>query len=257
MILDEIANSNRELYKNKTLDFDINGEKLYESDNPFYFEKQLKKEGMSFICECKSASPSKGVIAKDYPYVEIAKSYEKAGASCISVLTEPKYFKGSLKHLKEVCENVNIPVIRKDFVINSHMIYEAKYYGAEAVLLICAILDDNKLKEYINLCDKLKISALVEAHDLTEVKRAINAGARIIGVNNRNLKDFTVDFNNAINLRKEVPSNIVFVAESGIKNSEDIKRLYDENVDAVLIGETLMKSEDKAKELDKLKELIQ
>lgn len=219
----------------------------------FEFEKALVKDDITFICEVKKASPSKGIIAEDFPYVQIAKDYESAGASAISVLTEPEYFKGSTEYLKEISENVNIPIIRKDFTVDEYMIYQARVIGASAILLICAILDTNTIKKYIQICDTLGLSALVEAHDEKEIESAINAGARLIGVNNRNLKDFTVDIHNCTNLRKLVPNEVIFVAESGIKTSEDINILRKANVNAVLIGETLMRSENKGSMLSKLK----
>lgn len=211
----------------------------------FPFEKALASEGISFICECKKASPSKGLISEDFPYVKIAKEYESAGASCISVLTEPKWFLGKNEYLREITDAVSIPCIRKDFTIDEYMIYEAKLLGASAVLLICSLLPTDTLKQYIEICDLLGLSALVEAHDEKEISSAVSAGARIIGVNNRNLKNFTVDVNNSGRLRALVPNHILFVAESGIKNREDVKALEQARVDAVLIGETLMKAEDK------------
>ena len=229
-------------------------------DTGFPFEQALKKPGMSFICEVKKASPSKGIIAEDFPYLEIAKEYEAAGASAISCLTEPEYFKGDKRYLKKIAETVSIPVLRKDFTVDPYMIYEAKVLGATAVLLICALLPEETLKEYLETAHSLGLSALVEAHDETEVAQAmragvctaVKAGARIIGVNNRNLKDFTVDIHNSERLRELVPENIVFVSESGIKTPEDVGRLYQNKTDAVLIGETLMRSSNKKAELEKL-----
>lgn len=219
----------------------------------FPFEKALAKEGISFICECKKASPSKGLIAEDFPYVQIAKEYEAAGASCISVLTEPKWFLGKNEYLKEITDAVTIPCIRKDFTVDEYMIYEAKTLGASAVLLICSITEKETLKEYLGICDTLGLSAIVEAHDDAEIADAIEAGARIIGVNNRNLKNFTVDVSNSNRLRELVPENILFVAESGIKTREDVALLEEASVDAVLIGETLMKAADKKAMLANLK----
>lgn len=219
----------------------------------FPFEKALWEEEISFICECKKASPSKGLIAEDFPYLAIAKEYEAAGASCISVLTEPKWFLGSDSYLKEITQAVSIPCIRKDFTVDEYMIYEAKLLGASAVLLICSLLPEDTLREYIKICDSLGLSALVEAHDEKEINSALHAGARIIGVNNRNLKDFTVDVQNSRRLRNLVPESVLFVAESGIKSSADIDVLRQSKVNAVLIGETLMKSPDKKAMLDSLK----
>ena len=216
------------------------------------FYQTLKKEGMSYICEVKKASPSKGLIAPDFPYVEIAKEYEAAGASAISCLTEPFYFQGSDRYLEEITAAVNIPVLQKDFTVDEYMIYQAKSLGASAVLLICAILDDGELRAYRQLAKELGLDALVEAHDEYEVDRALNLGAEIVGVNNRDLRTFQVDMNNSIRLRKMAPDNVVFVSESGIRTPEDIRLLYENKVDAVLIGETLMRSLDKKAALESL-----
>ena len=220
-------------------------------DHPFY--KTLEKEGISFICECKQASPSKGQIVEDFPYLEIAKEYEKAGASAISVLTEPKWFKGKLDYLKSISEVVSIPCLRKDFTVDEYMIYEARVYGASAVLLIVSILTDEQLRNYIQITESLGMDALVECHDEEEVIRAKAAGSKIIGVNNRNLKNFTVDSTNCLRLREQVGNDCLFVAESGIKHHEDIEQLKQACVDAVLIGETMMLAQDKSKMLKELK----
>lgn len=217
------------------------------------FKDALAAEGMSFICECKKASPSKGLIAEDFPYLKIAKDYEAAGASAISVLTEPKWFKGELKYLNEISSEVKIPTLRKDFTVSPYMIYEAYLNGASAVLLICSILDRKTLEDYIGIASSLGLDALVEAHDADEVKMAIDSGAQIIGLNNRNLRTFEVNASNCLRLRKDVPENILFVAESGIKTREDIKILLENKVNAVLIGEALMTSSDKKAYLNKLK----
>lgn len=220
----------------------------------FEFEAAIRNNpDIAFICECKKASPSKGVIAEDFPYLQIAKDYEAAGADCISVLTEPKWFLGSDEYLREITSNVKTPCIRKDFTVDEYMIYEAKLLGAKAVLLICSILTKNQIEEYIKVCDTLGLSALVEAHDEAEIKTAIEAGARLIGVNNRNLKDFTVDTNNSRKMRELVPPEILFVSESGVKDAEDIKLLRESGADAVLIGETLMRAENKTLKLNQLK----
>ena len=219
----------------------------------FEFENALKKDDISFICECKKASPSKGLVSPDFPYLQIASEYEAAGANCISVLTEPSKFLGSDEYLREITAKVNIPCIRKDFTVDEYMIYEAKLLGAKAVLLICSILPQNLIKDYIKICDSLGISALVEAHDESEINSAINAGARIIGVNNRNLKDFTVDTDNSRRMRELVPSDIIFVSESGVKSAEDIRLLRESGTDAVLIGETLMRAADKKQKLRELR----
>lgn len=219
----------------------------------FIFENTLKKEGISFICEVKKASPSKGVIAEDFPYVKIAKEYEHAGADCLSVLTEPKYFLGCDKYLEEIRAVVSLPILRKDFTVDTYQIYQAKVLGANAILLICALLDVEFMKESIAICDELGLTALVEAHDEEEIKMAIEAGARVIGVNNRNLKDFTVDIHNSTNLRKYTPDTTLFVAESGIRNRADVAAFEAEAVNAVLVGETLMRAEDKLAKLNELK----
>ena len=222
------------------------------SRTPHSFYQALKKEGMSYICEVKKASPSKGLIAPAFPYLEIAKEYQEAGAAAISCLTEPFYFQGSDRYLQEITATVDIPVLRKDFTVDEYMIFQAAAYGAAAVLLICAILNDEQLKEYRELAEELGMDALVEAHDEEEAERALKSGARIIGVNNRDLKTFQVDMQNSIRLRKLAPENVVFVSESGIKTSDDIQKLYDNQVDAVLIGETLMRSQDKKAVLEEL-----
>ena len=219
----------------------------------FAFENELKTPELSFICECKKASPSKGLIATDFPYLQIAKEYEAAGADAISVLTEPKWFLGSDEYLREIASQVSIPCLRKDFTVDAYMIYEAKLLGASAVLLICSILDASQMREYISLCDELGLSALVEAHDEAEVQKAMDAGARIISVNNRNLKDFTVDTGNSRRLRSLLPPDVLFVSESGVKSAEDVASLRKIGADAVRIGETLMRAPDKRAKLRELK----
>ena len=216
------------------------------------FLEALQTEEMSYICEVKKASPSKGVIAEEFPYVQIAREYEQAGANAISCLTEPFYFQGSNRYLREIAENVEIPVLRKDFTVDEYMIYQAKALGASAVLLICAVLDDARLKSFYQLAEALKLDALVEAHDEREVERALDCGAKIIGVNNRDLRTFQVDVNNSIRLRKLAPKGTVFVSESGIRTPQDIRLLKENHVNAVLIGETLMRSPDKKAALEEL-----
>lgn len=216
------------------------------------FLQALQKDGMSYICEAKKASPSKGLIAPDFPYLAIAKEYEQAGASAISCLTEPFYFQGADQYLREISAAVQIPVLRKDFTVDEYMIYQAKSLGASAVLLICAILDDGELRAYRQLAKELGLDALIEAHDEYEVDRVLNLGAEIVGVNNRDLRTFQVDMNNSIRLRKMAPDNVVFVSESGIRTPEDIRILYENKVDGVLIGETLMRSPDKKAALESL-----
>ena len=217
------------------------------------FEKALSRRGMSFICECKKASPSKGIIAEDFPYLSIAEQYEAAGADCISVLTEPRWFMGSEKYLEEIAAQVSVPCLRKDFTVDEYMIYEAKLLGASAVLLICSILPAEQIKEYIGICDSLGISALVEAHSESEINAALSAGARIIGVNNRDLTDFSVDTGNSRRLRQLVPKGVLFVSESGVREREDIIDLEKAGADAVLIGEALMRAPDISSKLLELK----
>lgn len=219
------------------------------------FADALAAEGMSFICECKKASPSKGLIAPDFPYVDIARDYERAGAAAISCLTETDFFLGRLSYLQEITREVSIPVLRKDFTIDPYMIYEARLAGASAVLLICAILDDRELSEYREIAESLGMDALVETHDEREVRRALASGAKIIGVNNRNLRDFTVDIHNSTRLRSRIPDSVLFVSESGIRTPEDVRALYENHTDAVLIGESLMRAKDKGAELDHLRSL--
>lgn len=219
----------------------------------FSFERALQKPGISFICECKKASPSKGLIAPDFPYLQIAKEYEAAGADCISVLTEPKWFLGNDAYLREIAEAVSIPCLRKDFTVDAYMIYEAKLLGASAVLLICAILSEAQMKEYLAVCETLGLSALVEAHDEAEVEKALSTGARMIGVNNRNLKDFTVDTENSCRLRSMIPKDTLFVSESGVSGPEDVERLAQIGADAVLVGEALMRAADKKQALSELR----
>lgn len=255
-ILDLIADNTRERVDIaiKTMPRDvISREALSLPKGGFEFEHALKKEGLSFICECKKASPSKGVIAEDFPYLEIARAYEEAGADCISVLTEPRWFMGSDDYLQDITSAVKIPCLRKDFTVDDYMIYEAKLLGASAVLLICSILEPEQIRDYIDLCDELGLSALVEAHDAYEVNTAVNAGARIIGVNNRNLKDFSVDTDNSRKLRELIPSSVIFVSESGVKDASDVASLKQIGADAVLVGETLMRAGDKKAKLKELK----
>lgn len=272
MILDKIIKSTEERLKIKKANLSLEDLKYeltnkmmdFNKKNQDYFEKALKKEGMSFICEVKRASPSKGIICNNFDYLTIAENYENAGASAISVLTEPYFFKGNDNYLSDISFNVNIPILRKDFIIDEYMIYETKLLGASAVLLIVSILNDvndtDKLKRFIELSYKLNISPLVEIHTIEEFKIAIDAGAKIIGINNRNLKNFEVDIENSINIVKNIPKNtlkdITLVSESGIKTPEDVKNLKFNGIDAVLIGESLMRSDDKKSAIENLKSLI-
>lgn len=257
MILKEIAAKTRERIEEEKRKLPLKELKAQvrdmDCDTGFPFEKALAREGISFICEVKKASPSKGVIAEHFPYVEIAAEYERAGADAISVLTEPFYFQGSGEYLTSIRREVDIPLLRKDFTVDEYMLYEAKKLGADAVLLICAILSPAQLSEYAGIARELGLSALVEAHDEAEVETALSADAQIIGVNNRNLKDFSVDIENSVRLRSLVPREILFVSESGMKTRKDIARLEENGTNAVLIGETFMRSGDKAAMLRELR----
>ncbi len=255
-ILDQLAGYAAERAaeaKKKTPPEEVRGRALSLPAGDFAFEKALKKDGISFICECKRASPSKGLIAPDFPYLQIAREYESAGADCISVLTEPKWFLGADEYLREIARAVSVPCLRKDFTVDEYMIYEAKLLGASAVLLICAILAEKQISDYIDICDRLGLSAVVEAHNEKEVQTALNAGARIIGVNNRNLRDFTVDTDNSRRLRRLIPDDVLFVSESGVSTAGDVARLREIGTDAVLIGETLMRAHDKKAKLRELR----
>lgn len=263
MILERIAASTRErvtkekekrsLDELKEIIYDGGMIQSFHHRRMLAFEKNLSlSKEMAFICEVKRASPSKGIIAEEFPYLEIATEYEQAGATAISVLTEPNYFKGSNQYLTEISKVVNIPVLRKDFIIDEYQIYEAKLIGADAVLLICSLLSTNILRQFLLLCEELGLSALVEAHSEVEIQSALEAGAKVIGVNNRNLQTFEVDITHSVRLRNLVPPNILFVAESGIRTREDIEVLKKAGVNAVLIGETLMRSHDKKVLLDTL-----
>lgn len=247
-ILDQLADFARERVRNaeQRVPFDelrARAESLPKGE--FALETALRKPGLSFLCECKKASPSKGLIAPDYPCLAIARDYEAAGADAVSVLTEPKWFLGRDDDLREIAAALRIPCLRKDFTVDPYMIYEAKLLGAAAVLLICAILSEAQLRDYLACCEALGLSALVEAHDPREIETALRAGARIIGVNNRNLKDFSVDLDNARRLRALVPEEVLFVSESGVRGPDDVAALRGLRVDAVLVGEALMRAPDK------------
>jgi indole-3-glycerol phosphate synthase len=256
-ILDELAEYAR--YRTKEAEKKIPAAELrrqaesLNAETGFPFRRALAAEGMSFICEVKKASPSKGLIAEDFPYLQIAQEYEQAGASAISCLTEPKWFLGSDRYLQEIADAVTVPVLRKDFTVDPYMIWQAKLLGASSVLLICAILEEGELREYREIALSLGLSALVEAHDAAEVEKALRTGADIVGINNRNLKDFTVDIHNSANLRHLIPENVLCVSESGIRTAEDVGVLWKNGTDAVLIGETLMRSRDKKRELEVLR----
>lgn len=258
-ILDQLAEYARERTqqaKKKIPLEELRRQVLSLQKGSFAFENALRTPDISFICECKKASPSKGLIAPDFPYLQIAKEYEAAGADCISVLTEPKWFLGSDEYLEEIAGTVNIPCLRKDFTVDEYMIYEAKLLGASAVLLICSVLMEEEIKEYIGISDELGMSALVEAHDEKEVETALKAGARMIGINNRNLKDFSVDTDNSRRLRELIPRDVLFVSESGVGSARDVAKLREIGADAVLIGETLMRADDKKAKLDELRGVL-
>ncbi|MCL2053577.1 MAG: indole-3-glycerol phosphate synthase TrpC [Oscillospiraceae bacterium] len=251
-ILQEIADRTKARINEKKREFPL--EQIAEKARAlprggFAFEKALHSDDIALICEIKKASPSKGVIAEDFPYLDIAKDYQAAGAAAISVLTEPYYFQGSDEYLREIADEVKTPLLRKDFTVDEYMIFEAKLLGASAVLLICSILDKATLSEYIKIAHSIGLSALVETHDESEVAMALEAGAKIVGVNNRNLKTFEVDITLSERLRALVPPEVIFVAESGIQTNEDVNRLRKAGVDAVLIGETIMRSKDKRAEI--------
>ncbi|MDO5425223.1 MAG: indole-3-glycerol phosphate synthase TrpC [Eubacteriales bacterium] len=257
MILQEIAENTRKrlvsVKEQKSLEEVRREAESLPADTGFLFRKALQEPGISFICEVKKASPSKGVIVRDFPYRAIAQEYEQAGASAISVLTEPDYFQGSPRYLREISETVHIPTLRKDFVVDAYQIFEAKILGAGAVLLISELLEEAQLQEYLQICKALGLSALTEAHAEKQVEKALKAGADILGVNNRNLETFQVDMQTSVRLRHLVPKEIVFVSESGIRTREDIVPLEEAGVDAVLIGETFMRSPNKKEMLDRLK----
>lgn len=256
-ILDQIALKTRERVENakkiKSLDAVREEALALCGENKFRFLESIHKFNskgeIAFICEIKKASPSKGLIDKEFKYLDIAKEYEKAGAAAISVLTEPHFFQGSNEYLKEISENVQTPLLRKDFTIDEYQIYVAKLKGASAVLLIAALLTEDEISKFIALSDSLGLDALVEVHTESEMRSALRCNAKILGVNNRNLKNFEVDLNTTLQLRNMAPDNVVFISESGIKTPDDIKKLQDNNVSAVLIGETLMRSKDKTKML--------
>lgn len=251
-ILDEIAESTRKRVARDKTTFSLEElKRIYEAkydDLDRYgngrFYNALAKPGLSFICEVKKASPSKGIISKDFPFLEIAKEYTAAGADCISCLTEPEYFLGSDDIFVAIREHTDTPMIRKEFIVDEYQIYQARLMGADAILLIVAITEPEDLKSYITIAKSIGLDVLVEAHNEDEIKTAIDAGADIIGVNNRNLKDFSVDMSNALNLQDKVPDNILFVAESGVSSVNDIKTLKDSDVNAVLMGEVLMRSDN-------------
>ncbi len=218
----------------------------------FPFRRALASPGISFICEVKRASPSKGMIAEEFPYLSIAREYEAAGAAAISVLTEPYYFLGRDEYLQEIAGAVSVPVLRKDFIVDEYQIFQAKVIGASAVLLICALLEQGQLDEYLAVAHSLGLSVLAEVHTEEEAETAVRSGAGIIGVNNRNLKTFETDINTSVHLRRSISEDILFVSESGIQTPEDMKKLTEIKTDAVLIGEAFMRIPDKRGMLETL-----
>lgn len=253
MILDELADYARKRVETDKSENSLDALQQLCADGTapvrprFCFEDALHAQGLSFICEVKKASPSKGIISNKFPYLDIASAYEQAGADCISCLTEPKWFLGSDKIFTDIRSHVSTPMIRKDFTVDEYQIYQAKLMGADAVLLICALLDTKTIARYLHICETLGLSALVETHDEGEIQSAVSAGAKIIGVNNRNLKNFSVDFSNAARLRDLIPSNCIYVAESGVQCADDVAALQAIGADAVLMGEVLMRAKDKSK----------
>ena len=231
----------------------IEGSRIRPRRTGFPFLRNLEADGMSFICEVKKASPSKGVIAEEFDYLGIAEEYEEAGAAAISVLTEPKYFRGRYEYLEEIADTVSTPVLMKDFIIDEYQIYHAKELGASAVLLIASVLDDTALEDYRLLAESMGMNALVEVHDRNEAERAVSSGASIIGVNNRDLKTFKVDLGNSIALRDAIPDSVVAVSESGIRTGADVSRLRDAGFDGVLVGEAFMVSPDKRSTMEALR----
>lgn len=257
MILDTLAAAARArvatLEKQKSLaSVRDEAEQLHKAERSF--AESLRQPGLNFICECKKASPSKGLIAPEFPFLEIAQAYERGGAAAISCLTEPDYFLGADRYLQEIAEHVSLPVLRKDFTVSVYQIYEAKVLGADAILLICAILSQAELEEFRLAAESVGLDVLVETHDTAEIEMALQSGAQIIGINNRNLKDFTVDLGTCLNLRKEIPAGRICVAESGIRTEADIARLKEAGFNGVLIGETLMRSGDPEAMLRRLRQ---
>ncbi len=236
----------------------LDGEKLknkaYSCDKgnfPFY--DAIKKDGISIIAEIKHASPSKGIITDDFDVRKISQEYKLAQVDCISVLTEPYFFMGDNSYVEIAKHEAKKPVLRKDFIIDEVQIYESKVIGADCILLISAILDMEKLKKFSYIAETIGLNCLVECHNEKEIELAIKSSAKIIGVNNRDLTTFDVDINNSLRLRKYVPSDILFVSESGIKTKKDMDKLKEIKTDGVLIGETFMRSNNKVNQIKLLK----
>ncbi|HNX64823.1 MAG TPA: indole-3-glycerol phosphate synthase TrpC [Oscillospiraceae bacterium] len=257
MILDEIIVKRKEqLDREKER---ISHEKIKElayktAYTPLDFKKALKKDKLSVIAEVKKASPSKGTIREDFNPVEIAVQYEKSGADAVSCLTEEYYFKGSSSYLKEIRNHMHIPILRKDFIFDEYQIYEARVIGADAILLIAAVLDTDTLVKFKKIADDLRLNCLFEVHNEEELKSVISAGAEIIGINNRNLHTFEVSLDVTRTLSAKIPDGTVIVSESGIKSNSDMKAVKGHGADAVLIGETLMKSGSIENEMKSLRE---
>ncbi len=249
-ILDKILDSTKQRVASKKAKLPLNElkNKLDSMDcarAESSFEKALKTKDFALICEVKKASPSKGIIAHDFNHTQIALDYAQGGANAISCLTEPEFFLGSDEYLSEIRQSVSLPILRKDFIIDEYMIYEAKLIGADAILLITRILSKEQLKDFFTLASELGLDVLVETHTLDDVKKALFCGAKIIGINNRDLQSFEVDLNHSIRLRSELPDDVVCISESGIKSYDDIRLLRENGINGALIGEELMRSQDK------------
>ncbi|TDT71868.1 indole-3-glycerol phosphate synthase [Hypnocyclicus thermotrophus] len=235
----------KELKENSIYDFDFtisNFEKNIDfSIKKPNFYNAMKKEGLSIIGEVKKASPSKGIIRESFNPIEIAKEYNNI-VDAMSILTEENFFMGKAEYLKDISNNVDIPLLRKDFIIDPIQIYEAKYLGASAILLIVSILSDDEIKNFYSLAKELELDCLVEIHNLKELNRALNIDVDIIGINNRNLKDFSVSLNTTLELSQYIEKNKILISESGIFDKNDIKHLKKGNIDGILVGESFMKS---------------
>lgn len=229
-------------------------EKPINKDYPF--EKALRnKANLAYIMEIKRCVPTKGEITRNFDYKSIAKEYEDIGATAISVMTEPDYFKGDDDFLAEIARIVKIPVLRDDFIVDEYMVYESKLLGADAITLICSVLDEITLMRCLNLAENLGMSAVVEAHSSMQVKKALRVGAKIIAVNNCDLRNFEIDMNNSLELQKMIPEDVIFISRSGVKTYQDICKLEENNVNAVMVGEVLMRSHDKRKTFEILQGL--
>ena len=256
-ILDKIAEKKRErlsISKSRVPLRDLRG-RIQDIEEPRDFRTAIKRgdRHIRLIAEIKKASPSKGVIRKDFDPVGIARIYEDKAVDAVSVLTEEDFFSGDLGYIPEVKNTVSRPVLRKDFILDEYQIYESRANGADAVLLIAALLDPAQAGDYLGLARELGLSVLFEVHGFEELEKALRLGADIIGINNRDLKTLSVDLRTTFLLMKEVPSDRVVVSESGIRAREDVMRLDEKGVDAMLIGTTLMESQDIGKKIDELR----